>query len=261
MQEYGSRTAVLRMVLCAVIAVPALTLSLGGCALLDTEAKPKEIVIPGTDEQSTETAPQSISTSSVSRTPDSADAPPSDSYEYLIKNAPRLSNSGFRTGSSSATGDREDNLSGFHFSTPDRTVRCSVASADNDALACVGERVRGRSGPPPGTPAGCDWQRDYVILNSDDVRSGACANLYPVKYRSMIVPFGSALHIDRFACLNDFSGLYCLESSSDKGFSITRSGYEEISGQDRAPKSMRGNSDATSSSSSPNRRSGTVPSR
>ncbi|MFT4087969.1 MAG: hypothetical protein QM658_12645 [Gordonia sp. (in: high G+C Gram-positive bacteria)] len=257
-QGYGVRRRRFRTVLAAPASLLLVAGSLTGCSLLNSETDPKAIVIPSTDALSTE-VPSSTPRSSTSRTADSTELPPGDSYEYVIDNAPRLSNSGFRTGSSTPTGDREDNLAGFHFATPDRSIRCSVGTTDDDVLACVGDKVRGRPGPPPGSPDGCDWKTSYVILSSDDVQAGACSNLYPVMYRSMMVPFGSAVHIDRFSCLSDFSGLYCLESSSGNGFSITSAGYQEIHGDDRAPKSMRPDSGTTTSSAK--RPSTVVPSR
>jgi len=230
MQAYGHWARLIVTGLCAVAA-----LGLTGCGLLDEPGNSSPIVIPGTDELSTE-RPASISAAtSATRSPDRTEVSPADSLDQAIRQARRVSVSNFRIGAVTATGEREDGLSGVHFSTPDRAVRCSTGNNGSDALACVGRKVDGPRRAPSDAPGGCDWDPDLVTLDAENIGRGGCANLYPVLYRSRILEFDSALTANRFSCLSRAAGLYCLESSSGDGFAITRDGFEEINGDDRAP--------------------------
>ncbi|WP_440714215.1 hypothetical protein [Gordonia sp. FQ] len=229
----------------------AVLFTVTGCGLLgDDGGKPAAIVIPSKDALTTESSPPTLSEStSVSRPQRSYTIAPGDSYRAVIDDAPHVGVGDFHLGATTPTGDRADNLSGVHFSTPDRSVVCSTGNNGADALVCSSSEVRGTATPPAGTPAGCDWSRDLVVLNSDSLSAGACANLYPVLYRSHILEFGTALSADSFSCLSDVDGLYCLESASDRGFALTRSGYREIQGNDRAPVALRGTASSTDTTS------------
>ena len=69
-------------------------------------------------------------------------------------------------------------------------------------------------------------------------------------YRSTIVDYGHTISISRFSCLVETAGMFCLESRSQSGFSVTTTGYHTIFAADRAPESLVGLSDDTSSSPS-----------
>lgn len=257
MQGYGDgerrpRATVLRRLLAAVL-IGAVLPATAGCSLLAEESSaPKPIVIPETDELITESATPSLSVStSVTRPSQSFAVAPADSYRRAIDTAPRVGVGDYHRGATSPAGERSDDLSGVHFSTPDRNVRCSTGNNGADALVCAADRVRGRATPPVGSPDGCTWETDLVVLNADGVSAGACANLFPVLYRSQLLEYGNTLSAGGFSCLSDVDGIYCLESSSDKGFAITRSGYEEISGDDRAPAALRGSAPSSQPSSAP----------
>ncbi|WP_051198448.1 hypothetical protein [Gordonia shandongensis] len=241
MQGYGSRA---RLVVIGLALVAASTVT--SCSLLDDDAEPGRIAIPGTDPVSTESAASSLSATSASRGPDSTRTSAEWSYERIIKAAPRVSNADYHEGATSESGERSD-ASGFHFSTEDRSIRCSTGNSGAEALACVGAAVNARKRTDDGDSK-CDWQRDYAVLDANGAKAGACANRYPVLYRSRIVPSGEAVVVDRFACLADNSDLYCIETSSGKGFAVTRDGYREIKAGDRAPRSLLGLSDQSTSS-------------
>ncbi|MFT3714477.1 MAG: hypothetical protein QM774_00620 [Gordonia sp. (in: high G+C Gram-positive bacteria)] len=232
-QGYGSIT---RRVAAAGLGVLA-AVSLSACSLLSDPQASRPIVIPGTDELQTETPTSSIAPASKSREAISTapTIPPRDSLARAIEDATRVSTSGFHVGSEKADDAREEGISGVHFSTPDRAVRCSTDLSPSGSLACVSDRVRGPDSAPASAPAGCDWDGHEVLLNSDGITQGACTNQYPVMYRSTILDFGSAITVSRYSCLSDPEALYCLESGTDRGFAITRNGFSEIHGDDRAP--------------------------
>ncbi|WP_161897289.1 hypothetical protein [Gordonia spumicola] len=251
MQGYGPRGAIVGVALLGVLAA-----ALSGCGLLSENGAPDRIVIPATDQLSTESKPATISASVGARTSDNS-VPSEWSYERVIKSAPRVSNSDFQEGATSQDGDRED-VSGYHFSSADRSVRCSTGNNGAQALACVSDSTIGPASPPADEDPGCTWDRHLVVLSSDGVRAGGCSNRYSVLYRSHTVAPGSAITVDRFACLSETDGLYCVESSSGSGFSITPKGYKELRAADRAPESLTG---VTDESSTPNSSSSVVPTR
>ncbi|KJR07824.1 hypothetical protein UG54_09525 [Gordonia sihwensis] len=255
MQGYGPRT---RLPLVALVCLGVSVLT--SCSLLSTDASPSKIMIPGTNAPSTESPAPSLSPTSASRTVGIRRTEAPWSYERVIKAAPRASNSGFQVGATSADG-RTSDVSGFHFSTPDRGVRCSTGNNGADALVCVGEHVRGAKRAADAT-AECDWQADYVVLDANGPKAGACANSYPVLFRSRILGSGRAINVDRFACLTDSDDLYCVESSSGTGFAITANGYSAIRADERAPASLLGlDSDADSPTVDNRNSSPVVPTR
>ncbi len=223
----------------------ALVFAAAGCGLLTEEGRPTAIEIPGTDALITESAAPTTTTTT-SRREDrespSYTVPAGDSYAGVIGSAPRVGVSSFHIGATSPAGERVDGVSGVHFSTPDRAVRCSTGNAGTRSLACAGDAIGGRPSPGPGTPDGCTWQRDLLVLSADGPAAGACANLYPVLYRSHILEYGSAISAGDFSCLSDVDGLYCLESRSGNGFAITRSGYSDIHADDRVSPQLSGGS-------------------
>lgn len=196
-------------------------------------------MIPGTDAPVTESPSSSLAPTTATRTLGDADTPPPTwSYERVIKAAPRASNSRFRIGATSASGERSD-VSGYHFSNEDRTLRCSTGTSGADALVCVGTNVKGAK-RPPAEDAVCDWKADYLVLDANGAQEGACANSYPVLFRSRILASGQSLTIGRFACLADSDDIYCVESSSGEGFVVTSTGFQVIKAEDRAPQSLLG---------------------
>ncbi|MEO9330321.1 hypothetical protein ABFT43_20815 [Gordonia sp. B21] len=218
----------------------ATLLTVAGCSL-PTDTTPSRIVIPPTDELSTITEVESASTTTTTRE-DRADNLPDWTIGRVVALAPRVDNSRFHQGSVSPDSPIQDS-SGFHFSTPDRSVNCSTGTSGTGALAC---RINNGAdaGPttqrsrPADTSGACDWRPDYVILTSDGPQRGACANRYPVLYRSSIVDFGHTISVSRFSCLVETVGLFCLESRSKSGFSVTENGYRTIYAADRAPEDL-----------------------
>ncbi|WP_341257121.1 MULTISPECIES: hypothetical protein [Gordonia] len=249
MQGYGSRGAIVSAALFG-----ALSVTLSGCSLLSENAGPNRIVIPSTDELSTETKPASISATAASRSNDNT-VPSEWSYERVIKGAPRVSNSDFHEGATTEDGERQD-VSGYHFSSSDRSIRCSTGNNGADALVCFSDDVEGPLQAPAGEDAACKWDRNLVVLSGEGVSEGGCSNRYPVLYRTPTIAPGSAITIDRFACLSDAEGLYCVESGSGSGFSVTSDGFTSIRAADRAPESLTGVTDQ--SSESPSASSSTV---
>lgn len=253
MQGYGNRSrrtlpiprrrpAHFGRMICAsfAIVITATIVTVAGCSL-PTDTAPSRIVIPPTDELSTLTEIESSSTTTTTGE-DTAQNLPDWTIGRVVAMAPRVDNSRFHQGSVTPDSPIQDS-SGFHFSTPDRSVNCSTGTNGRSSLAC---RINegGDSGPstrrtrPSTEPASCDWSPDYAILSSDGPQRGACANRYPVLYRSSIVDFGRTISISRFSCLVETVGLFCLESRSKAGFSVTDNGYRTIFAADRAPESL-----------------------
>lgn len=235
-----------------VAATAALTvLAATACGVLDDQSGPPSIDIPSTNALITETPPSSLPpTTPTGTTERSYTVAADDSYERAISSAPRVGVSSFHIGATTATGERMTELSGVHFSTPDRGVRCSTGNNGSGALVCTGEQIRGPATARPNSPEGCDWEANLAVLNSDGAASGGCANLYPVLYRSHILEYGTTVVTGSFSCLSDISGLYCLDSGSNEGYAITRQGYQEIHSDDRAPADIVNASASTRRSSS-----------
>ncbi|GAA3958183.1 hypothetical protein GCM10022231_17010 [Gordonia caeni] len=241
--------AVRRGALAAVTALAVLTTS--ACGLLESQNGPAAIVIPSTNALITESPPSSLPpTSTTSKARSSYTAPAEDSYKRAVSSAPRVGVSSFHIGATTQTGERMNDVSGVHFSTPDRNVRCSTGNNGSGALVCAGEQIRGPRTARSNTPEGCDWKADLAVLNSEGIATGGCANLYPVLYRSHILEYGTTIVTGSFSCLSDVTGLFCLDSASDAGFAISREGYQEIHSDDRAPSEILGGSESTRSSSS-----------
>ncbi|MFT3661493.1 MAG: hypothetical protein QM809_08860 [Gordonia sp. (in: high G+C Gram-positive bacteria)] len=178
-----------------------------------------------------------------------------DSYEALIAAAPHGRLADFRQGSTSATSERLQNLSGIHFSTPDRSIRCSTGNSGADALVCVSALADTPSTPPQDAPADCTWATDMVTLNSTGYSAGACADRYPVLHRSQILEYGRSLTVGRYSCLSEVEGLFCLVTDAEEGFALTRDGVEKISAGEPAPARLRGvpeNDSATSTTAPSN---------
>ena len=221
-----------------------------GCSLLDDSA-PDRIVLPPTGELSTFTAPStSTTTTSTVESRDTPNRLREGSIGRVISLAPRADTADYSEGAATRTGPR-GNASGFHFSTPDRTINCST-SLDSRTLVC---RVNGGtltdepSADSPGTDRdapSCDKSKNLVTLTSDGARLGLCDDGQDVNllYRSTVLPYGTTITMSRISCLTDVSGLYCLESRSKGGFMITGSQFTYLDATDPAPKSMVNNSDA-----------------
>lgn len=252
MQGYGStghppttgrRTRRPLRLAAAALAAAALTAT-SACGLLEEQQGPTAIQIPERNALITEssTAAPTATTAPKSRSTRSFTTDAADSMASAISTAPRVGVSNYHVGATTDTGERLDDLSGVHFSTPDRTIRCSTGNNGSGALVCAGDRIDGRTTPPPNSPAGCEWNRNLAVLNSESVAAGGCANLYPVLFRSHILEFGSTIVAGGFSCLSDVDGLYCLESDSNAGFALTSDGYAEIHGDDRAPSELLGES-------------------
>ncbi|MFC9982419.1 hypothetical protein [Gordonia sp. NPDC127522] len=227
-------------VICATAAIGTLTVSvaLAGCSL-PSDSGPSRIVIPPTDELSTVTEIESSSTTSTTGE-DSARNLPDWTIGRVVAMAPRVDNSRFHQGSVTEDSPLQDS-SGFHFSTPDRAVNCSTGTNGSSALACrIDEDADDDSSAerPSSDSGACDWARDYAVLGPDGPQRGACANRYPVLYRSSIVDFGRTISISRFSCLVETVGMFCLESRSQSGFAITPNGYQTIYAADRAPEAL-----------------------
>lgn len=251
MQGYGvrrgRRSAGLR-VTAAIAAAAALAVTASGCGLLEEQNRSKPIEIPGTNALVTESAPASLSTSQTPVTTSRTYTPaPRDSYDRLISSAPRAGLADFRRGATTAAGERLEGLSGIHFSTPDRVIRCSTGNNGADALVCASDRIDGPDAAPHDAPAGCEWDPNLAVLSASGFSAGGCTNLYPVLYRSHILEYGESIVVDRFSCLSEVAGLYCLAAGSDEGFAITRTGVEKIHPEERAPNDLIGDTPADSS--------------
>ncbi|WP_238404231.1 hypothetical protein [Gordonia desulfuricans] len=163
----------------------------------------------------------------------------------VIALAPRADNSRYHQGSTGPQTPLED-TSDYHFSTPDRSVNCSTFSTGTPTLACRIADDSSNSRRTSSTAAGCKWASDLVILDASGPQHGACAEEFPVLYRSAIVDYGTTIAVGRFSCLVESSGIYCLESRSKTGFSSTAKGYQKIYANERAPGALLGTIDSES---------------
>lgn len=232
MQAYGPRNAGVRVGL--LLAGAALLATGTGCSVLSDGARePNRIEIPTQPPLSTQSSTPATPTTQPGGITETPEILPETTYEQVIKSAPRVSNADYREGATTPTGDRA-NAAGFHFSTPDRNVRCSTGNAATQTLACVTDKNVGPAQPGRRQSGECTWDRHYVLLDATAASTGACSNLYPVLYRSRIVGFGNAIAIDKFACLADVSGLYCIETTGKKGFVFSRDGFHDIRGDEQA---------------------------
>ncbi len=216
-------------------------LATAGCSLLDeASSAPSAIKIPETNAPSTEVVPSTLPPTTSNRTPTSRSytVAADDTYRRVISDAPAVGVGAFHLGATTATGERMEGVSGVHFSTPDRQIRCSTGNNGANALVCAGDEAVGRAVPPADAPAGCDWDRQLTVLSSTGAAAGGCSNMYPVLFRSQILEYNSAIRAGSFSCLNDVSGLYCLDSESEEGFALTRDGFEQITGDDPAPDAL-----------------------
>ncbi len=252
MQGYGRRTSGRRRVRVAWSAAVALVLGMAlacanVCSIVSELTLPDEsrtIVIPGTNALTTESSVAATSTSSADGPDDDGgdDAAPGawDDYSYghVISVAPRADAQRFHRAAKTSSAALIT-TSGYHFSSPDRAIQCSTGANGTGTLACTSQLVHGSPTPPPGTPASCRWNPEMVTLGPAAPSAGACANLYPIMARSTILPFGQTLAVGRFKCLNSVEGMYCLQSTGT-GFAITKAGFREIRGDERAPRAMRG---------------------
>lgn len=209
----------------------------------DTEST--SLVLPPTDRLTTESDTSSSSSSSTSHITETATELPDWSIGRVISLAPRADNSRYHDG---ATGPQQplEQTSGFHFSTPDRTVNCSTGVNGSTTLACRLNDQPAEGNPPASAPSSCQWEANLAVLDSSGPQHGACADDTTVLYRSAIVDFGTTIAIGRFSCLVETDGTYCLESSSDTGFALTTTGYRKIYANERAPAALIGTSDTDS---------------
>lgn len=249
MQGYGRLASGRRRVRVAWSAAMALVLGAAlacanACSIVSELTIPDEsrtIVIPGTNALTTESSVSMTSTSSSGGIDDDdAGSGAWDDYSYghVISVAPRADAQRYHRAAKTPTSPLIT-TSAFHFSSPDRAVRCSTGANGTGTLACISDLVHGSPTPPQGTPTSCRWDPEMVTLGPAAPAAGACANLYPVMARSTILPFGQTLAVGRFKCLNSVEGMYCLQSTGT-GFTITKSGFREIRAEERAPRAMRG---------------------
>ncbi|MYR04873.1 hypothetical protein GTV32_00320 [Gordonia sp. SID5947] len=224
-----------------------------GCSL-SSGTDPSRIVLPPTDVLSTQSEAETTTTAAAPSTPDTAVALPDWTIGRVVALAPRVDNSDYHQGSVRPNSPIED-TSGFHFTTPDRRVNCSTGTNGSATLACR-QNTETRGNPPPDTPSSCRWARNLVTLSTDGAQHGACANRYPVLYRSTIVDYGHTISISRFSCLVETAGMFCLESRSKSGFAITPTGYQPIAAADRAPSALTGIPESASPSAATTAREG-----
>ncbi|MGC5249034.1 hypothetical protein ACPXB3_19155 [Gordonia sp. DT219] len=237
MQGYGSRRQRRAAILLAAIGVILLGAGVTACSL-GADNGPSTIVLPPTDQLTTQSETTTVPTTSSSIT-DTATELPDWSLGRVISLAPRADNSSYHDGATGPTDPLEES-SGFHFSTPDRNLSCSTGTNGRGTLACRINDADSRGSRPASAPASCKWAGNLITLSSNGPTHGACANEYPVLYRSAIVDFGTTIAIDRFSCLVSPDGTYCLESSSKTGFAVTATGYRKIYANERAPRALLG---------------------
>ncbi len=168
---------------------------------------PSQIVLPPTDQLTTESDVPSTSTTTASIT-NTATELPDWSIGRVVSLAPRADNSNYHDGATGST-DPLQETSGFHFSTPDRNLSCSTGTNGRATLACRINNAAANGTPPASESSTCQWAANLITLSADGPTHGACSNEYPVLYRSSIVDFGTTIAVGRFQCLVSPSGTYC----------------------------------------------------
>ena len=238
MQGYGRRRARF-LAVPAFVAAAVLGVALTSCGL-NTDTTPSSIVLPATDNLSTESDYPTTSTSIVTQSR-TATFLASDTIGRVIATAPRADNSRYHQGSTTPDGEVRD-TSGFHFTTPDKAVSCSTAinvEASRRALTCRANDNQSSATRPARTPRSCVWAENLVVLTAERAQQGGCENEHTVLFRSAIVDDGMTISVGRFSCLSDSSGIYCLQSDSQSGFSLGTKGFALINAVDKAPVSLR----------------------
>lgn len=243
MQGYGSRWSRRVSISLAAIGIVLLGAGVTACSLSGGNG-PSQIVLPPTDQLTTESDVPSTSTTTASIT-NTATELPDWSIGRVVSLAPRADNSNYHDGATGST-DPLQETSGFHFSTPDRNLSCSTGTNGRATLACRINNAAANGTPPASESSTCQWAANLITLSADGPTHGACSNEYPVLYRSSIVDFGTTIAVGRFQCLVSPSGTYCLESTSDTGFAVTSTGYRKIYANERAPQSLLGLDDTDS---------------
>ena len=236
-QGYGRRRARF-LAVPAFMAAALLGVVLSACGL-DTNTTPSSIVLPPTDQLSTESDYPTSSTTiaTQSRT---ATFLPSGTIGRAIATAPRADNSRYHQGSTTPRGPVVE-TSGFHFTTPSRDVSCSTeinVDASRRDLTCRANDHQSSAPRPARTPRSCAWAEDLVVLTADRAQQGGCQNEHPVLYRSAIVDYGTTISVGRFSCLIDTPGIYCLQSDSQSGFSLSTKGFAPLNAADKAPATL-----------------------
>ena len=211
----------------AAIAAVATAAVLGGCL---PEDGPTRTELPPTDELSTEQSATSTTTTTRSTT---AGRSQGFTVATAISTAPRVDNSMYHQAAQTQDGPIED-TSQFHFATADGAVNCSTVQRDRPTLACEPTNPAGSSTT---TRDYCNWEADYVVL-TDTPTQGTCADTPWVWVRGSVLPTGSTISVGTFQCLNDESGLYCLNTRSLNGFALRDGEYRALSGADPAPAAL-----------------------
>ncbi len=207
---------------------------LSGCSI-STDTTPSSIVIPATDRLSTE-AESATPTTTVVDTSETAALLPRGSMGRVIATAPRVDNADFHKGARTPTAQPQP-APGFHFSTPQRTVACSIPVGGQATLAC---RIDAPGLRPRSSSArkSCEWLTNVITLSPTGPAVGACSDQYPVLYKSNVVQYGYAIAVSRITCLSAASGLFCIESRSRSGFAIDSEGYRAIAATQPAPRAL-----------------------
>lgn len=230
------RSAVVRLVGSGVL---VLVLAIGTSCGFTGSDQPGRIVVPPTEPLSTEvSAPASAEYGSTASST-SANNLPQWTIGRTVTAAPRVDSQQYHR-AAVTTDSPLVTSAGFHFSTPDRSVECSTGTNGRAALACDAPGTDGPAQQPASAAPTCQWSPELITLDRRRATHGACANLYPVMHRSAIVGFGYSITIDDFTCLSDSSGLYCLQTESGRGFSVTPGGYRQIESSDPAPSGLLG---------------------
>lgn len=237
MQEYGRRRTRF-LAVPAIAAAAVLGVAITSCGL-NTSTTPSSIVLPTKDNLSTESDYPSSSTTIVTQSR-TATFLPSGTIGRAIATAPRADNSRYHQGSTAPRGPVIE-TSGFHFTTPDRAVSCSTeinVDASRRALTCRANDGQSSAPRPTRTPRSCAWAEDLVVLTAERAQQGGCENEHPVLYRSAIVDYGTTISVGRFSCLIDTPGIFCLQSDSQSGFSLSTKGFAPLNAADKAPGSL-----------------------
>jgi hypothetical protein len=125
---------------------------------------------------------------------------------------------GFHTGRWSPTGPRQTMAGVVQFQTPSGNIACTAATADE--LKCsIAERDF--QGPPRPADCGLNWLSGLVSLDTE-IHVGDCAGNPETTLDSTVLAYGHTLRFGDFGCYSGAAALTCLQTTSEHGFSLSR---------------------------------------
>lgn len=190
--------------------------------------------LPPTNSLSTEQPTPSAATTTRSRsaTASRTDSGGGPTILESIRAASNADNSQYHSGATGPDAPMQKTTQ-YHFATPSLDASCSTINADTPTLICVGGDTEAQS---PASGTGCPIGAGrIVVLTTSGAQQGGCADAAKVLTRSQILPYGNSLSFGDFICAAEASGLFCLDTTVNNGFEMSRGTYRSIQGSQEMP--------------------------